>query len=306
MNKLIKLYELFNSGQLAKSLFIEAAATQHNILFEYAELLSDSVISKIEISANQVVAEIAKYNIKINIRADDIRTAPLEALNFKSYETAETSLLIKLGNKCRVFFDVGANIGWFSLILAKSYPDLSIHCFEPVPSSFFHLEQNIKLNGLKNIKINHLGLANMCGIACFNVDPNLSVNASLRNLAKSENIEKINCKVTTLDNYFLSCDPVLDLIKCDVEGAELLVIQGGLETIKSRQPIIFAELLRKWSKEFNYHPNEVIKLLRETGYDCWAISNETLTPICEITDNTLSTNFLFTHREKHKLNKLLN
>lgn len=50
-----------------------------------------------------------------------------------------------------------------------------------------------------------------------------------------------------------------DFIKCDVEGAELLVLKGGEETLKSKKPVIFIELIRKWAQKFNYHPNEVIK-----------------------------------------------
>ena len=55
----------------------------------------------------------------------------------------------------------------------------------------------------------------------------------------------------------------IDFIKCDVEGNELSVIQGGEKLIKSHKPIILLELLRKWSARFNFHPNEVIELLRE-------------------------------------------
>jgi hypothetical protein len=51
------------------------------------------------------------------------------------------------------------------------------------------------------------------------------------------------------------------LIKADVEGAELLVVQGGLQTIAKYRPLIFLELLRKRSKPFGYHPNDVIQLL---------------------------------------------
>lgn len=92
-----------------------------------------------------------------------------------------------------------------------------------------------------------------------------------------------------------------DFIKCDVEGAELLVLKGGEETLKSKKPVIFIELLRKWAQKFNYHPNEVIKFLKNLGYKCFIISNNNLIEVLEITETIQETNFIFLHEEKHKV-----
>ena len=92
----------------------------------------------------------------------------------------------------------------------------------------------------------------------------------------------------------------LDFIKCDVEGAEKLVFEGGLETIKKYKPIIYAEMLRKWSKSFGYHPDDIINLLADIGYHCYRYFNNKMEKIDSVTPQMETTNFFFLQQSKHK------
>ena len=58
----------------------------------------------------------------------------------------------------------------------------------------------------------------------------------------------------------------VDFLKCDVEGAELKVFQGGLATITSDKPIVFSEILRKWSRKLGYNPNEIFSFFYDLQY----------------------------------------
>ena len=91
----------------------------------------------------------------------------------------------------------------------------------------------------------------------------------------------------------------LDFIKCDVEGAELLVFQGGEDVLREQKPAIFTEMLRKWSAKFDYHPNQIIELFARLGYGCFTISSRKLRRFDRMDDATLETNFFFLHRERH-------
>ena len=91
----------------------------------------------------------------------------------------------------------------------------------------------------------------------------------------------------------------VDFIKCDVEGAELFVYQGGIESIQKNQPIIFTEMLRKWSAKFNYNPNEIIDLLFGLGYRCFIAKADQLVEFFRMDDNTIETNFFFLHSDNH-------
>ena len=58
-----------------------------------------------------------------------------------------------------------------------------------------------------------------------------------------------------------------------------------------------AELLRKWSREFGYHPNDVIDLFAAKGYGCYVIAEGALAPFGRVTDETRETNYFFIHRD---------
>jgi hypothetical protein len=132
--------------------------------------------------------------------------------------------------------------------------------------------------------------------------PNVSGSsaASMRNLHSDEKHESQVIKLETLDNLLESMNlEGCDLIKIDVEGAEFPALKGGEQTITKYKPIIFAELLRKWSSEFSYHPNSVLQFLADRGYSCWGVSPQ-LRHITQFTDMDQETNFIFVHTsDKH-------
>ena len=171
--------------------------------------------------------------------------------------------------------------------------------FEPIPVTFNYLKKNISLNNCDGIKAFNHGLSNESGNINFYFYPELSGNASLTNVSDHEDVQVIPCRVKKLDEFALGSNVYPDFIKCDVEGAEFLVFQGGYETIKKHKPIIFSEMLRKWAAKFNYHPNQIIIFLKDLGYRCFIPHNGQLKEFFEMDENTVETNFFFLHKEKH-------
>jgi hypothetical protein len=79
-----------------------------------------------------------------------------------------------------------------------------------------------------------------------------------------------------------------------------MVVQGGRKTLQHHTPIILMELLRKWSRKFGYHPNDVLALLAEHGYSAWVFTNDGKLQICpQVTEETVQTNYVFMHPQKH-------
>ncbi len=207
----------------------------------------------------------------------------------------------RLINPTAIVIDIGANLGWYSMHIARHHPLCKVLAFEPVPRTFSYLNKNIDLNRITNIKTYQKGMSDKPGEMDLFFDPLLSVNASLENVSDSPNIQKVTCQIDTLDLFCNSNDIYkVDFIKCDVEGAELFSLRGAKQTLTTSQPIVFCEMLRKWSKKFNYHPNDIISYMKELDYICLVIRGKSLEIIEVVTDETTDTNFIFLHKENHK------
>ena len=107
--------------------------------------------------------------------------------------------------------------------------------------------------------------------------------------------------VKKLDDFCQAHGVLPDVLKCDVEGAELLVFRGGQEVLAAAKPVIFVELLRKWTKKFNYHPRDKTQILAQMGFECYAIGDSgSFDKVAAMDDNVMETNFLFLHLTKHE------
>lgn len=297
-----KLEKDYLSGEVSKPYFISRMYKEnHDKLFEYADFIKNRDIQKIEITDDSVIMTSRELGIKIVCNRFDERIAPLEILNFRNYEKSDSDMIFRLVKDDYTVFDIGGNMGWYSIGLYKVKNNVDIHTFEPIPSTYESLVGNAKINGSK-IKINNFGLSNKKQDLTFYFHKEGSGNASAAIMNdEKENIE-VKCHVDTLDNYFYESKlEKLDFIKCDVEGAELLTFQGGINTITRYKPIVFTEMLRKWSAKFNYHPNEIIELFKEIGYGCYFVLEDKLKEIQTMTDETIETNFFFLHKENHKI-----
>lgn len=299
---LIRLKKDYHNNLVTKAEYIEQMYAKHARLFEYSSLLKSTDVDKIEITTDAVVVTSKATGIKMMCIKDERRTAPIELLNFGTYEKAELDLILQLIGENSIIFDIGANIGWYACNLAKlAQEGVKVLAFEPIPHTFSYLRGNISLNRLENIEIHNFGFSNKDGELTFYFYPEGSGNASMTNLSGRVNVREVVCRVRKLDDFIAERNIEVEFIKCDVEGAELFVFQGGIKTIHEHKPLVFTEMLRKWAAKFNYHPNDIIRLFSDAGYNCYTVENGHLVAIPEITKYTVQTNFFFLHPKKHAL-----
>ncbi len=299
----------FLGGKISKPDFIQAMyQAHHSKLFDYANYLKQTNIASIEISDDRVILISRDKGVKMICPIGDYRVAPVEALNFLDYETTDSAMIMHLVSPNDCVLDIGANMGWYSINIAKTYPQSNVHAFEPIPKTYSFLEQNIKLNEVENVTSHHFGLSSERKDITFYFYPEGGVNASSANLSERVDAELITCHVERLDDFVNVNKLKIDFIKCDVEGAELFVYQGAIETLQRDKPIVFTEMLRKWAAKFNYHPNEILNLFASIGYRCFFADGATLKELFVMTDETTQTNFFFLHSEKHRqsIEKLTN
>ncbi|MEI6564642.1 MAG: FkbM family methyltransferase [bacterium] len=296
---LFELRAAHQGGRLTKQQYIDEMHKVHECLFAYADFLRGTDVARIEITDGQIVMQSRERGIRMVCNKDDKRIIPIEILNFGSFEKPELDMMLRLVGDQSTILDIGANVGWYSIALAKAYPSARILAFEPIPSTYRQLQENIRINDVHNVKIHNFGLSDRIDTLTFYFYPECSGNASLANLTSSQGVEVLSCPVRTLDDFATEGDVTVDFIKCDVEGAELLVFKGGVQMIGRCRPIIFTELLRKWSAKFDYHPNQIIELLAGLGYQCFTVEEGRLTSFFSMDENTVETNFIFLHTAKH-------
>jgi len=300
MNRFRELEREFTAGKIAKHDYISKIFEKHQLLWEYQEFINDKNIAAIEISPESIILR-TKQGIKMFCDSQDERLAPIEILNFGDYEHSEIQMIKKFLRKDSVILDIGANIGWYCLNLAGILSRGKILSFEPVEKTFIMLRRNIQLNKFENIKIFNFGFSDKTETLTFFYDPTQSGASSLRNLHGKREKVKVECKVKKLDDFTAKQKLAhIDFIKCDVEGAEKYVVEGGLQTLIKYKPVVFLELLRKWAAKFNYHPNEVIEILKGIGYQCHFAEKSQLIKINKIDEKTAATNFYFLHSVKHR------
>ncbi|MFB5762609.1 FkbM family methyltransferase [Paenibacillus medicaginis] len=271
----------------------------HQLLFAYSSYLQDTNIAKIEIMDGKVLMTTREHGFQFLCNPNDQRTVPIEMLNFGDYEQNELKGIFNMLSTSSTILDIGANCGFYSLQLARQYPDSQVYAFEPIPATFEYLQQNLALNHVTNVTAYNVGLSNQEGTFPVYFYKGGSGNSSLKNLSGHEKVELVECQFRRLNSYIDEIPGPIDFIKCDVEGAELLVVESGLEVIQRHKPILFLELLRKWAAKFNYHPNDVLHILGNLGYRCFVFTAGKMVPIEEINDQTVETNFIFLHSENH-------
>jgi FkbM family methyltransferase len=290
----------FLDGKISKSEFIQRMYQEyHAKLFEYATCLKRTRIASIEITNDAVTMISRDKGVKMLCPVGDHRVAPIEILNFFDYEATDSAMILRLVAPDDCVLDIGANMGWYSINIAKTYPSCNVHAFEPIPKTYLFLKQNIELNQVPNVAPHCFGLSSERKDLVFFFYPDGSGNASSKNLSGRADAESVTCRVERLDDFVNANKLHVDFIKCDVEGAEWFVFQGAAGTLRRDRPIVFSEMLRKWSARFNYHPNEIIAFFSALGYRCFYVDGSTLKELVEMADETKQTNFFFLHSEKH-------
>lgn len=301
MQKLTDTLEAFHDGAIVKPDFIRSMYELHHAkLFEYAAYLKQCNIASIEITDDRVVMTSRDKGIKIVCPEKDYRVAPIEILNFADYEIVDSNMIMRLVAPDACVLDIGANMGWYAINIAKTHPHSVVHAFEPLPNTYQVLIDNIGINAIDNVVSHPFGFSTEEKDLKFFFYPEGSGNASSVNLTDRTDVSEITCKVKVLDEVAEELKfGRVDFIKCDVEGAELFVFQGGKKLLARDKPIVFSEMLRKWAAKFHYHPNEIIALFRELGYRCFTAEKDKLKEFFTMDESTVETNFFFLHAQKH-------
>jgi FkbM family methyltransferase len=202
-----------------------------------------------------------KFNLKDNLQKE---------IYFNSYENANLKLVLSLIKPGSVCLDIGANIGVYTLHIAKKLNHLgNVYSFEPDPSNFRRLKENCQLNSFcESVKLFEIALSNSSDtVTLYQCDDS---NSGWHSLTKFSDIavSQTEVKAETLDNIINKLQITeIQLIKIDVEANEFELLEGAEQTLKSRlSKYIFIEFNGPRLAEKNRSLEEFLNLFQQYGY----------------------------------------
>ena len=213
-----------------------------------------SISSKFKIPINGIISVKTEKNQKIYFTSNE--TCPMAKILFWEDRgcTFEFSIIFKeLVKNSRSFLDIGANVGYYSLLGKTINPNLNVIAFEPSKGPKYFFKENVKLNNQSSIILVEKALGDSDGEIDFYEEKNQKYlyrehhASGIGNTINSwgiENFTKYKVELTTLNNIIEQLNITdIDLIKIDTEGTEDRIFIGGLEQIIKNQPIIICEVL---------------------------------------------------------------
>jgi FkbM family methyltransferase len=192
------------------------------------------------------------------------------------YEEFEVGLLEQLLSPGKVFVDVGAQLGYYTVIAGDICGKAGrVYSFEPNPRNFGLLVENIRVNGLTNVLPGQVAISDHVGRAKFYSD---SFNWGKHSLS-SENVtafdergETIDVETTSLEVALASAhERKVDVLKIDAEGAEARVIQGAGTILNNPEIILFVEVWPFGQRNLGTDSLDMFAQLKAAGFKCWMI-----------------------------------
>jgi FkbM family methyltransferase len=164
-----------------------------------------------------------------------------------TYEPELQETIRDLTKQNQVFYDLGANIGYMTLLSAKYVgPNGHVFAFEALPGNVDRLKRNIKLNAVENwVTIVPAVVTDHTGETRFLLGPSSGTGKADGAIGRSsfEYQESISLNGISIDDFiYLSGNPEPDIVKIDIEGSEVLALPGMSKLVHDRKPILLIEL----------------------------------------------------------------
>ncbi|MFH1292185.1 MAG: FkbM family methyltransferase [bacterium] len=214
------------------------------------------------------------------------------ALMLGVYETFEALQIQKKLKPGMVAIDIGANIGYYTAMAAKSVGHSGkVFAFEPDPENFSFLKKTVALNQFQNVECNRIGISNSEGRGQLYLSPeNMGDHRIYTSPAGRQSIE---IEMMSID-FFMKKNGLqrVDLIKMDIQGAEGLAIQGMRKVIADNPHIkMFTEFWPQGIERTGLSPSSILRTIEEMGFKIFMINkkNGDLEPVQDF--NIFANNF---------------
>lgn len=197
-----------------------------------------------------------------------------QLVNNKVWEPFETTLIMNEVKEGEVVLDIGANIGYYTLILSKLVGEGGkVFAFEPDPDNFALLKKNVTVNGLRNVILVKKAISNKSGTLRLYLSEENKGDHRIYDSCDGRRSVPIHC--IRLDDYFRDYTGQIDFIKMDIQGAEAGAIQGMSSLLEKNSRLrILTEFWPGGLKQFGIGSEEYLALLAKYGFRFYRIIDD--------------------------------
>ena len=191
-----------------------------------------------------------------------------------TWEKSETEIIKKIIKEGDYVLDLGANIGYYTLLFSRLVGDKGkVFAFEPDPKNFSVLKRNIELNNYKNVILVQKAVSNKNGNTnLFLSDVNTGDH---RLFADIKNKKSIVIQTVKLDDYFKDLHKPISFIKMDIQGSEGLAIDGMKKLLsKNHKPTLLTEFWKYGLINSGIEPNSFLQNMSNLGFSPFLIDEK--------------------------------
>jgi len=193
------------------------------------------------------------------------------------FEPLETNLVKNEIHDGDIVIDIGANVGYYTLLMAQLVGKLTSFSFEPEHSNFNLLKENVTINDYQHVVLEQKAVGNMTGkTQLYLCDTNTEMHRLYRSSTKKFN-KSIEVNVITLDDYFKNTEHLnkINFIKIDAEGSEFDILKG-MKTIlnENRKLNIMLEFIPRHLINSGSDPKDLLNFLLNQNFQLSYINQE--------------------------------
>lgn len=244
--------------------------------------------------------------LRLHANGDDWVSNQVYWRGWSNYEKEVASFFYHLAKESEITLDIGAHIGFYSLVAAHANREGKVFAFEPVPETFARLKKNVSINRLGNVECLNVAVGETDGMGEL-FRPNSDALPCSAGMAFefykpwAEVFSSIQVELVTIDSIVTQRvdQRRVDLVKIDTESTEPSVLRGMKQTLERDRPNIICEVLCGFGVE-----PQLEEIFQPFGYYYYLLTSDGPERCEKIKGNEKWLNYLFSSNDEGKVMKL--
>jgi FkbM family methyltransferase len=229
---------------------------------------------------------------------------PLDSLKlsiYGVYEPFETEMIMKEVKEGDVVLDIGANIGYYTLLFSRRVgPTGKVYAFEPDPENFALLRKTMEENGCQNVVLERKAVSHKTGVARLFICDENHGDHRIYDPQDPAHHNALEIESVRLDDYFRTYAGPIHFLKMDIQGAEGWALAGMGDLLKTHDRIkLMTEFWPEAMQKTQSDPKDFLEKLRSLGFSLYKLNErrKRLEPVLQSVPGTQAGRNLFCIKE---------